>query len=166
VNDFLPMQQLQRLCFYMPSFACVSSSSASPLYPALLTIFTLTSWIVFLALLSRPCPRLVAFSASAIILCCFAAAPAILNNWLTLVWVEAVITAVLLRGGDAKAIPAWPWLPLAPVLITRFLIQFYIMSVSPLSPSATLSSIAAFLAVSAVGSYKPFANPLSCYWAG
>ena len=81
-------------------------------------------------------------------------------------WAESIITAVVMRGGDAKAIPSWPWMPLAPLLITRLLLQFYMSSLSPLSPHAATGCIIVFAAVSAVGSYKPFANPLSCYWAG
>jgi hypothetical protein len=81
-------------------------------------------------------------------------------------WAESIITAVVMRGGDAKAIPSWPWMPLAPLLITRLLLQFYMSSLSPLSPHAAAGCIVVFAAVSAVGSYKPFANPLSCYWAG
>lgn len=167
--NFLPLKHYhQHACSYLPTFACVSSDSAlsSSSSPALLTIITLVSWIIFLLVLSRPCPRPIPILASLIILLCFGVAPASVEHWHALVWGEAGITAVLLRGGDAKAIPAWPWMPLAPLLITRLLIQFYIMSISPLSPQVVTTISVAFIAASALGSYKPFANPFSCYWAG
>ena len=93
-------------------------------------------------------------------------APASVDHWQALVWAEAPITAVLLRGGDAKAIPAWPWLPFTPVLVTRLLLQFYVARFCTLSPHAAMCCIVIFMAASALGSYKPFSSPISCYWAG
>ena len=167
LNNFLPLKHYhQHACSFLPTFACVASDPSSPPSLAPLTLFTLISWIAFLILLSRPCPAPVPLLASIVILVCFALAPTSLDHWQTLVWIEAPVTAVLLRGGDAKAIPAWPWIPLPPLLITRLLVQFYIASLSPLSHHAAMCCIVVFMAASALGSHKPFSNPLSCYWAG